>query len=50
MQNEFSILLEADFLVNAYEDGLNAENIYAFREKVFRTKAGIELLNMMYNI
>lgn len=47
---DYRILLEADFLVNAYEDGLNAESIYAFRKKVFRTKAGIELLNMMYNL
>lgn len=42
------VLLEADFLVNAYESGLPAEAIVAFREKVFRTPTGIHLLNTMF--
>lgn len=45
---DWQILLEADFLVNAYEDGLSAESICTFKEKVFRTKIGTELLDIMY--
>ena len=47
---DWQILLEADFLVNAYEDGLNGESIKTFREKVFRTKTGTELLDTMYGL
>lgn len=47
---DWQILLEADFLVNAYEDGLNTESIKTFREKVFRTKTGTGLLDTMYGI
>lgn len=47
---DYQILLEADFLVNAYEDGLSAESICTFRDKVFRTKTGTELLNRMYGL
>lgn len=47
---DWQILLEADFLVNAYEDGLSKESIKTFREKVFRTKTGTELLDIMYGI
>lgn len=44
---DYQILLEADFLVNAYEDGLDAEAIAAFRGKVFRTRGGTRLLDDM---
>ena len=47
---DYQILLEADFLVNAFEDGLPAENICTFRENVFRTKTGTELLNIMFGL
>lgn len=47
---DWQILLEADFLVNAYEDGLSKESIKSFREKVFRTKTGMKLLDIMYGI
>lgn len=47
---DWQILLEADFLVNAYEDGLSNESIMTFRKKVFRTKTGISLLDIMYGI
>jgi len=45
---DFRILVEADFLVNAFEDELASEAIVAARERVFRTKAGIALLDSMY--
>ena len=47
---DYRILLEADFLVNAFEDELSTESIVIFRKNVFRTKTGIELLNKMYNL
>ena len=45
---DYQILLEADFLVNAYEDQLSPQAILSFRDKVFRTPAGIALLNTTY--
>lgn len=47
---DYRILLEADFLVNAYEDAMSKDNICAFRNHVFRTKTGIELLDTMFGI
>ena len=47
---DYRILLEADFLVNAYEDNLSVESICTIRKNVFRTKTGTELLNMMYGL
>ena len=47
---DHQILLEADFLVNAYEGSLPAESIAAMRKKVFRTPTGIRLLNTMFAI
>ena len=47
---DWQILLEADFLVNAYEDNLKSESIVEFRDRVFRTKTGIELLNSMFGV
>lgn len=46
--NEFQILVEADFLVNAFEDEFNKEALSAVRNKYFRTQAGIRLFNSMY--
>ncbi|HAY61122.1 MAG: HD domain-containing protein [Acidaminococcaceae bacterium] len=45
---DWQILLEADFLVNAYEDGLTEQAIRTFRDKVFRTPSGIALLNTQF--
>lgn len=45
---DLQIMLEADFLVNADESSLNKEAITNFRDKVFRTKTGTEMLNRMY--
>ena len=35
---DLQILIEADFMVNAYEDGLPKRNIKSFRDKIFRTE------------
>lgn len=45
---DYQILVEADFLVNAYEDKLSHEVIENVRDKVFKTKAGNKLLNKLY--
>ena len=45
---DFQILVEADFLVNIFEDGLGKTEIEAIRRKIFRTGAGLELLDLMY--
>lgn len=47
---DYQILLEADFIVNAYEDSLSKESIHNFRKKVFKTKSGKEILDIMYDI
>jgi hypothetical protein len=45
---DYQILVEADFLVNAYEDGMSAEAIAAFERKVFQTETGKTLLHTLY--
>ncbi len=47
---DYQILLEADFLVNADEGGETSEAIKAYRDRVFKTKTGIHLLNSIYKI
>ena len=47
---DYQILLEADFLVNAFEDRLEKEEISHFRNKIFKTKTGIYLLNTMFGL
>ena len=45
---DYQILVEADFLVNAYEDGLRADAIRAFERRVFKTETGKTLLQTLY--
>ena len=45
---DLQILVEADFLVNAYEEGLPKRNIKKFRDKIFRTETGIHYLNELF--
>jgi hypothetical protein len=45
---DWQILLEADFLVNAYE-GSKAAAVPGMREKVFRTKTGLAFLDAMFD-
>lgn len=42
------ILLKADLMVNACENGYSRTMIEGFRERVFRTAAGTRLLDSMY--
>ena len=45
---DYQIIIEADYLVNADEMGLSAENIRNFRDCFFRTRTGTDLMNMIY--
>lgn len=45
---DYQLLVEADFIVNFYEDGTPKENIAKAVEKIFRTPSGIELAKAMF--
>ncbi len=45
---DYQILLEADFLVNFYEDDFQKSAIEAAKNRVFQTKTGIALCNAIY--
>ena len=45
---DFQILVEADFLVNIFENELNKKMLASIREKYFKTKTGNMLLETMY--
>jgi HD superfamily phosphodiesterase len=45
---DFQILVEADFLVNIFEDEMNVSAIESIKNKIFKTDSGTELLNSMY--
>lgn len=45
---DYQLLVEADFLVNIYEDGFTYEMIENVRNKIFRTQSGIRCLENMY--
>lgn len=44
------IPLEADFLVNSFEDDMPLNGIVTFRDKVFRSASAIDMLNKMWGI
>ncbi len=45
---DYQILVEADFLVNAFEARLSGAAIQSVRNKLFRTGTGIQLLDTLY--
>lgn len=45
---DLQILVEADFLVNACEDGLSRETAVKLGEKIFKTTTGKQLLKNLY--
>ncbi|MCD7842327.1 MAG: phosphohydrolase, partial [Lachnospiraceae bacterium] len=47
---DYQVLLEADFLVNADESQARRDQIVRFRDRVYRTKTGIQLLNEIYGL
>lgn len=45
---DYQILVEADFLVNIYEDGLPQKSAQSVLHKIFKTPTGSRLLKIMY--
>lgn len=45
---DHQILVEADFLVNIYEDGLDTESVLRVRDRIFKTETGKRLLETLY--
>ena len=45
---DYRILIEADFLVNIYEDEMSDDAIKSVKEKYFTTKKGREILTSLY--
>lgn len=45
---DFQILVEADFLVNIFEDGMTEDQIASIRLKYFKTSTGMDYLNSLY--
>jgi uncharacterized protein len=45
---DFQILVEADFLVNIFEDSMAEDAVEALRRKIFKTATGRALLDAMY--
>ena len=47
---DYQILVEADFLVNLYEEGVKTEAVLAARKNIFRTETGIWALDTMFGL
>ena len=45
---DYQILVEADFLVNLYEQKEDRQAILHAKENIFRTKSGTELLERLF--
>ena len=45
---DHQIIIEADYLVNAAEQGASQDEIAAFRDQHFRTETGVSLLNAVF--
>jgi CRISPR/Cas system-associated endonuclease Cas3-HD len=45
---DFQILVEADFLVNIFEDEIGKNECENIKQNIFRTKTGIRLLEQLY--
>lgn len=47
---DYQILIESDFIVNIYEDNLSIKQIESIKEKIFKTKSGLEILCNTFNL
>jgi HD superfamily phosphodiesterase len=45
---DFQILVEADFLVNIFEDEINKESVKSIRDKYFKTYTALAILDRIY--
>ncbi|MFC2662969.1 MAG: HD family phosphohydrolase, partial [Eubacterium sp.] len=46
--DDYQILVEADFLVNIYEDNLDQAAIQSAEKKIFKTETGLQILHDMF--
>jgi len=47
---DYQILIEADFLVNLYEDNESEDAIKAVRRNIFRTNSGLKMFDDMFGV
>lgn len=47
---DYQILVEADFLVNLYEDNLPKKSVETALQRIFKTETGISLCKTMFDI
>lgn len=47
---DYQILVEADFLVNLYEDGVSPEAVKTAYSRIFKTQAGKNICRTMYGL
>lgn len=45
---DYQILVEADFLVNIFEDETSIDSIKSIRQKIFKTQSGLNILDNLY--
>lgn len=45
---DYQVLIEADFLVNVYEDSMKPSQIESIRDRLFKTKTGVHILETMF--
>ncbi|MGN0282874.1 MAG: HD domain-containing protein, partial [Prevotella sp.] len=47
---DYQILIEADILVNLYEDNVSTDAVCAVHRNIFRTESGTRMLETMFGI
>ncbi|QGU93778.1 hypothetical protein GOM49_00235 [Clostridium bovifaecis] len=45
---DFQVFIEADFLVNIFEDNVKKEELHTIRNKCFKTEIGTKYLENIY--
>ena len=48
--SDYRILVEADFLVNLYEDGVSKDAVKNAYDKIFRTETGRRMCSVMFSV
>ena len=48
--SDYRILVEADFLVNLYEDGVSRDAVKNAYDKIFRTETGRRVCSLMFSV
>lgn len=47
---DYQILIEADYIVNAEENGYSKDNVHKFVDEYFRTKSGVDIAKSIFEI